>query len=86
MVTCLRLFTVLVLTLAISAQGDSCRVCNCQFNTIETLVQLMRAEIRNLLVNDTESGELLRSKIRNVLATDTQLNSDSKINSTLSSN
>jgi hypothetical protein len=66
----LALFAVLVLTNpATSAQGDSCRACNCQFNNIEALIQLMKVENRNLVVNDTD--DLLTSTIRNVVATDT---------------
>ena len=47
------LLTVLALTPATLGQGDSCQACNCQFNNVEVLDQLIESKIRNLLANNS---------------------------------
>ena len=50
-----------------SAQGDSCRVCNCQFSNVEVLDQLIEARIRDILANDTTSTQVIQDRIINTL-------------------
>ena len=55
-----------------SAQGDgTCRVCNCQFNNVEVLRQLIESMIRDILVNDTGSTQAIEERVINTLSTDT---------------
>ena len=42
----------LFLSPATSAQGDSCRACNCQFNNVQVLDRLIESKINKCLAND----------------------------------
>lgn len=45
-----------ILSVAVqSTQGGSCNACNCQFNNVEVLTQLIRAEIGSLVTNSSAS-------------------------------
>ena len=64
----LALLAVLILTPITSGQSDSCRTCNCQFNNIEVLDQLIEYRIRSILANDTVSTQALESRVSNTVA------------------
>ena len=38
---------------AVSAQSDTCRACNCQFDNVQVLTQLINDEVRTALQNGT---------------------------------
>ena len=35
--------------LSAEAQGDSCNACNCQFNNVDLLIDLIRTEINSII-------------------------------------
>ena len=63
---------ILPLAPATFAQSDSCRACNCQFNNVEVLDQLIEARIRDMLANDTTVIQAIEERIRKILANDGQ--------------
>ena len=45
-------------TQPVSAQGDTCNACNCQFNNVEVLAQLIESKIATAMTN--ESGKPIK--------------------------
>ena len=50
------MFVVISISSAVSVQGDTCNTCNCQFNNVEVLSQLIESKIATARIN--ESGKL----------------------------
>ena len=49
-------FVITTCAAAVSAQSDTCRACNCQFNNVQVLDQLIENKVTTTLRNGT--GEL----------------------------
>ena len=52
----LMLTIILSSAFTVSPQGDTCNACNCQFNNVEALTQLIESKIATARTN--EAGEL----------------------------
>ena len=50
-------FVITTCAAAVSAQSDTCRACNCQFNNVQVLDQLIEDKATTALVNG--SGEYI---------------------------
>ena len=58
MMNALMLLVVAVFTSVTSAQNaDTCQACNCQFNNIQALSQLVNARINDILTNEPGTSE-----------------------------
>ena len=44
-------------------QGDSCGACNCQFNNVELLIDLIRAEINSTISEQRQGQEGMYAKV-----------------------
>ena len=49
---------ILSFSCTVSAQGDTCNACNCQFNNVEVLAQLIESKIATTRTN--ESGKPIK--------------------------
>ena len=65
---CLMLATtILSFSCTISAQEDTCNACNCQFNNVQVLSQLIESKIATARMNESATGKYIKFELLHLI-------------------